>query len=107
MNRSAESIEVMKKGMPFGSVTELHQYARQLLAQKKNKDAFDVFKINYDKHPNVFTTNMGMARGYSSIGNYKKALEFARKAQPQAPDPANKAGVEKMITTLQEGKDVN
>jgi hypothetical protein len=27
-----------------------------------------------------------MVRGYSAIANYKKALEFAQKAQPQAPD---------------------
>ena len=50
---------------------------------------------------------MGMARGYSGIGNYKKALEFAQKGQPQAPDALNKANVEKAINMLKEGKDIN
>jgi tetratricopeptide (TPR) repeat protein len=107
LGRGDEAVSIMKKAMPYGNKLELHQYARQLLAQKKNQEAFTVFKINYDRHPNEFTTNMGMARGYSATGNYKKALEFAQKAQPQAPDAPNKTLVDKVIKTLQEGKDIN
>jgi hypothetical protein len=107
MGHAEESVAAMKKAAPLGNVFELHQYARELLAQKKNKEAYDVFKMNYDKHPDLFTTNMGLARGYSAIGNYKKALEFAQKALPQAPDPANRSNVEKAVKTLEEGKDIN
>jgi tetratricopeptide (TPR) repeat protein len=107
LGRGAEAAELMKKALPFANTNEVHLYARQLLSQKKTKEAFDVFKMNYDKHPNKFTTNVGMARAYSAMGNYKKALEFAQKAQPQAPDPANKANLEKLIKTLQDGKDIN
>ena len=107
LGRSADAAEAMKKGMPYGSMIELHQYARQLVGQKKSKEAFEIFKTNYAQHPNEFTTNMGMARGYSALGDYKKALDYVKKAQPQAPDPANKANVEKMIKTLEDGKDVN
>ena len=91
----------------MAQMNEVHQYARQLLGQKRSKDAFDAFKMNYDKHPDVFTTNMGMARGYSAMGDYKKALTYAQKALPQAPDPLNKTNVEKIVTTLQQGKDIN
>ena len=107
MGRGTEAIATIKKVLPLGSKFELHQYARQLIGQKKYQDAFDVFKANYDKNPNDFTTNMGMARGYSALGNYKKALEFAQKALLQAPDPVNKSNVEKAVKTLQEGKDIN
>jgi hypothetical protein len=107
LGRSAESAEVMKKALPYASMQEVHQYGRQLLAQKKTKEAFDVFKMNADKHPNEFTTNMGLARGYSGIGNYKKSLEYLLKAQPQAPDPVNKANIEKAIKLAQDGKDIN
>jgi tetratricopeptide (TPR) repeat protein len=88
-------------------MNQLHNYARQLLSLKRNKEAFDAFKKNYDRHPNQFTTNVGMMRGYSGLGNYKKALEYAEKAQPQAPDKPNKDNVERMIGQLKEGKDVN
>jgi len=107
LNRTNESVEIMQKALPYGDLNELHQYARQLLSLKKYDEAFNVFKTNYDKHPNVFTTNMGMARGYSGLGNYKKALEYAQKAQSQAPDATNKANVEKVISTLKAGKDIN
>ena len=107
LGRSADAAEAMKKALPYGSIIDLHQYGRLLIGQKKNKEALDIFKTNYNQHPNEFTTNMGLLRGYSANGDYKKALEYAQKAQPQAPDPVNKANVEKFIKMLQEGKDVN
>jgi hypothetical protein len=48
-----------------------------------------------------------MARGYSAVGDYKKALPFALKAQAQAPNKPNKDVVDKMIVNLQDGKDIN
>jgi tetratricopeptide (TPR) repeat protein len=106
-NKDAEADALMKEALPLGTVNQIHGYARQLLQQKKQKEAFDVFKINYDKNPNEYTTQVGMARGYSAIGDYKKALGFAQKALPKAPDNGNKLNVERMIKTLQEGKDIN
>lgn len=107
MNREAEAQALMKEGLALGTVQEVHAYGRQLLQQKKGKEAFDVFKLNYDKNPNEFTTQVGMARGYSAIGDYKKALTFAQKALTHAPDNLNKTNVERMVKTLQEGKDIN
>jgi len=107
MNHTAEADALMKDALPMGTVLQIHTYARQLLQQKKNKEALDVFKINYDKYPNEFTAQVGMARGYSAVGDYKKALAYAQKALPQAPDKGNKDNVEKMIKALQDGKDIN
>lgn len=106
LNRMADAEAAMKEALPMGSANQIHAYARQLLQQKKSKEAFDAFKLNYDKNPNIFTTNMGMMRGYSAVGNYKKALEYAQKALPQS-DQLNKINLERMIKMLQEGKDVN
>ncbi len=107
LNRNTEADAVMKEALPLGRVAEVHAYARQLLALKKYKEAFDAFKLNYDRHPDEFTTDMGMVRGYSALADYKKALAFAQKALPKAPDKNNKDNVEKLIRQLQEGKDVN
>jgi tetratricopeptide (TPR) repeat protein len=107
LGRKDEAMDIMKKALPLANKLETHNYGKYLIAQKKPKEAFDVFKMNADKYPNDFTTNMGMTRAYSAMGNYKKALEYAQKAQPQAPDPLNKGNVEKLIKTLQEGKDIN
>lgn len=102
-----EADAIMKEALPLGQVNEVHQYARQLLTQKRTKDAFDAFKLNYDKHPDVFTTNVGMARGYSAMGDYKKALTFAQKASAQAPDKLNKDNMDRCVKLLQDGKDIN
>jgi hypothetical protein len=107
LDRPAEADSAMKAALPLGKMAEIHAYGRQLIQQKRNKEALDAFQLNYSKNPNVFTTNMGMARGYSANGNYKKALEYAQKALAQTPDSGNKVNVEKAIKTLQEGKDFN
>jgi hypothetical protein len=105
--KDSEADATMKEALPLGSMADLHQYGRQLIAEKKPKDALEVFKMNAKKNPGVFTADMGLARGYSANGDYKNALKYAKLAQPLAPDKLNKDGVAKMIQMLNEGKDVN
>ena len=107
LGRGAEAADIMKKSMAFASMNDIHQYGRRLLQQKKNKEALDVFKTNYDKNPNQFTTLVGLTRGYSANGDYKTALKYAQQAMPLAPDSNNKSSVQTMIDKLKEGKDVN
>jgi hypothetical protein len=107
LGRSSEAAEVMKKAYPFASSNELYFYARALTRQKKGKEAFEVFKMNYDKHPNEFLPIAGMARAYSAIGDYKKALTFAQKAHELATDKPNRDITDNFIKTLQQGKDIN
>jgi tetratricopeptide (TPR) repeat protein len=107
LGRSDEAAAIMKKALPIGSMLDIHQYGRQLLALKKSKEALEVFKSNFQKYPNQFTTLMGLVRGHSANGDYKSALKFAQQALPLAPDNNNKNNVENMIEKLKEGKDVN
>ncbi|MEJ7609740.1 MAG: hypothetical protein WKF88_01035 [Ferruginibacter sp.] len=78
-----------------------------MLKEKRNAEALEVFKMNGQKYPNMFTPNMGLMRGYSATGDYKNALKHARAALPLAPDANNKKAVEDFIKKLEEGKDVN
>jgi tetratricopeptide (TPR) repeat protein len=107
LGRGNDAIEAMKKALPYGTMNELYFYARNLTRHKQSKQAFEIFKLDYDKHPNEFLTNAGMARGYSAIGDYKKALTFAQKARTQAVDKPNQDIIDKMIKNLQDGKDAN
>ncbi|MEO7265217.1 MAG: DUF2911 domain-containing protein [Ferruginibacter sp.] len=107
MGKPAEADAAMKEALPMGSMQDLHQYGRQLLREKKKAEALEIFKFNAQKNPGVFTTNMGLMRGYSANGDYKNALKYAQLAQPQAPDKANKDSIAKMIETLNAGKDIN
>jgi hypothetical protein len=107
MNRIAEAKKVMEEAVPMGQTLEVHFYGRQLLNMKETDEAMKIFKGNYDKTPNMFTTNVGMGRGYSAKGDYKNALKYMKAALLQAPDERNKVSVEAMIKKLEEGKDIN
>jgi tetratricopeptide (TPR) repeat protein len=107
LGKSEEAAAVIKSALPFGSVLDLQQLGRQLLTAKKAKAALEVFEFNYNKNPDQFTTLLGMARGLSGNGQYAKALEFANKALPLAPNDANKQAVQAMIGSLKEGKNIN
>lgn len=107
LNRKDEANNLMKEAMPLANMQELHAYGRQLLREKRPAEALEAFKLNAQKNPNVFTTNMGLMRGYSANGDYKNALKYAKAAQPQAPDKANKDALEGYVKMLEEGKDIN
>ena len=107
LGRAKEAAATMQQALPLGNLNQLHAYGRQLLAKHQNKEALEVFKLNYEKNPQQFIPMMGLVRGYSAVGEYKKALELAQKALPLAPNAVNKSSVEKMISLLKEGKDIN
>ena len=105
--KTAEADALMKEAITYGNMSEVHGYARQLMKAKKTKEAAALFKANYKKYPNQFTTNMGMVRALSSEQNDKEAVKYANAALAQAPDPNNKALVEGIIVQLKAGKDVS
>ncbi|MBD2699240.1 DUF2911 domain-containing protein [Spirosoma sp. BT702] len=106
LNKPDEARVLMAEAMPLGNMNELHQYGRSLLNRKQNQEAYVVFKTNYDKNPNQFTTNLGMSRALVAIGKSKDALPYLQAALPQAPNPLNKSNVEAMIKAISEGKPV-
>lgn len=107
LNRIDEAKKVMEEAIPLGTMNDVHFYGRQLIGVNQIDEAFSIFKSNYDKYPNQYTTNVGMGRAYSAKGEYKKALPFMEAAARLAPDAGSKANAETMVTKLKEGKNVN
>jgi tetratricopeptide (TPR) repeat protein len=107
LGREKEADSIMKQALPMGSMAQLHAYARQLLQQKRAKDALEVFQLNYKKNPNQFTTLVGLTRGYSANGDFKNALKYAQLALPLSPPGPNKTSIENMIEKLKKNEDVN
>jgi len=107
LGRNKEADSIMKQALPMGTMQQLHTYARQLIQQKKTKDALEVFQLNYKKNPNQFTTLVGLTRGYSASGDYKNELKYAQMALPLSPPGVNKTSIENMIDKLRKGQDVN
>lgn len=104
LNRADEAKTLMRTALelPGTTVFEIHQYGRMLLNAKQAQEAFQVFEFNAKRFGETWPTHVGMARGYAAIGNKAKALEHAKKALPQAPDPVNKAGIEALIKAASE-----
>ncbi len=105
--KQKEADAMMKEAIPFGKVGQVNVYARKLLGQNRNKEAFEIYQTNYNKFPNIFASNFGMVRAYSGMNDLKKALEFARLALAQAPNANQKTIVEQIIKDLEAGKSVN
>lgn len=104
LNQKEEAANTMSSAYEVATAIELHQYGRQLLNQKKINEAKEVFEKNYKKNSGAWPTNVGMMRVYSALGDYKKALDYARLALVQAPDEVNKKNLERSISTLESGK---
>ncbi len=109
LGRQEESKTVMQTALRTPSTTpiQIHQYGRELLAQKRNEEALEVFKYNAERNGDTWPVHVGLARGYAAVGDTQKALEHARKALPQAPDDLNRKSLESMVQALSAGKPIS
>lgn len=97
---------VFNVALDKATAIELHQYGRKLLSENKVEEAFKVFQQNFVKHKGLWPTHVGMMRGYSARGNFKKALEHAREALLQSPDDINRVSIENAIKLLEQNKQI-
>jgi hypothetical protein len=107
LGKTVDATNVMKEALPMGKMAEVHTYARSLVAQKRAKEALEVFKMNLDKNPNDPMALAGMIRGLSAVGDFKKALSFAESALPKVKEANDKKNITNFIELLKAGKDVN
>lgn len=107
--RSDEAHAVMTEALDDPSATpfQIHGYGRQLIGQGQADKALAVFQKNAERFPDTWPVHVGLARGYSAIGDFAKALEHAKLALGQAPNEASRNSVQGLIDTLEDGKDVN
>lgn len=107
LGRQEEADALMKQALPLANMMEIHQYGRSLLAQKKTKEALEVFELNFKKNPNEFTTIFGMTRAYSANADYKNAIKYANKALTVSPNDQSKKFINDAIEKLKKGEDIN
>ncbi len=95
----AEAKQTIARAMSGGTpgAVETHMFARGLQLSGSNDLAMDVFLTNAKRHANVWPVQLGLARGYATSGNTRKAVEHAKLALKQAPDEPNRKNVENLI----------
>ena len=104
---ATESEKAMNEALAMATVFETHQYGRQLIGQGKKEKALEIFKMNSEKYKDTWPTDYGLARGYSALGDYKKALAHLKIALARVPDAQNKNAIMTNIAKLEKGEDIN
>ncbi|HVE56739.1 MAG TPA: DUF2911 domain-containing protein [Pyrinomonadaceae bacterium] len=106
LNRQSEAAAAQKKALDIATPFQIHQFARELLAAKRNDEAYLIFRENAQKHPDQWFTHEGLARMYSAQGKYDDAGKEIRTALELAP--ANqKSDLNELLKRLQAKQDIN
>jgi tetratricopeptide (TPR) repeat protein len=106
LNRKDEAAAAEKRALALASPFELHAYARQLMAEKRNDEAFAIFRENASKHPDEWFVHAGLARMYCAQGNFGAAAKEMKVALAGAPDN-QKLSVDGLVKRLEARQDIN
>ena len=104
--KKQEAEAVQAKAYETASGLQLHIYGRGLQFQKKQDDAFNIFKMNIQKHPNEWYSHGELARMASAKGDFNTAVREMNLALTGAPDIA-KNGIKGLIARLEKKEDIN
>ncbi|MEO5979529.1 MAG: DUF2911 domain-containing protein [Chryseolinea sp.] len=89
MGKDQEAADVMAMAIkePTASIQNIHQYGRFLLNAGEKEKAMEIFQFNRKKHPeDKFTTYVGLARGYTAMGDKKSAIKNWETAIKNLPE---------------------
>ena len=89
LQRDSEADAVMEEAVrvPGTDVLQIHMYGTSLLAAGRKDKAMEIFQFNRQQHPqDEFVTYIGLARGYTALGDKANAIknwEFALQHVPE------------------------
>lgn len=107
LDNQAKADSVMEKAYPMATMQQLDLYGRSLHRQKRNKDAYKVFEMNYMKYPDEVRAQIGMIQGHASIGNVNEALKQAEKIIANSTNPNLTNYLERLINEVKAGRDIS
>jgi DUF2911 family protein len=106
MGKKDEADSTRKLALSLANPLQLHIYARGLQGQKRQDEAFTIFRENARRHPEEWFVHSGMARIYCSQGKFDDAVKEMNLALAGAPD-GQKSYVEGLVKRLQSKQDIN
>jgi Protein of unknown function (DUF2911) len=106
LDRKDEAATAQKKALDLASPLQVHLFGRQLQGEKKNEEAFAIFRENAKKHPDQWFVHSGMARMYCAQGKFDDAAKEMKLALAAAPDN-QKVYVDGLVKKLEAKQDIN
>ncbi len=106
LNRKDEAATAQKKALDLASPFQIHLFARQLQGEKRNEEAFTIFRENAKKHPEQWFVHSGLARMYCAQGKFDDAAKEMKLALAGAPDN-QKSYVDGLVRQLEAKQDIN
>jgi len=106
MGQKDQATVARNKALAMANAQQLYGYARQLQGQKKQDEAFAVYRTMQKKYPDNWLTYAGMGRVYCGQGDYNKAAQEMKLALASAPD-VGKPNLENLIKRLEAKDDIN
>ena len=85
---------------------QVHFYARGLQGEKRNDEAFAIFRENAKKHPDQWFVHSGLARMYCAQAKFDDAAKEMKLALAGAPEN-QKNYVEGLVKKLETKQDIN
>ncbi|HEY6770020.1 MAG TPA: DUF2911 domain-containing protein [Candidatus Sulfotelmatobacter sp.] len=106
MGRKDAATEFRNQALEKANAVQLYVYGRQLQGEKKQDEAFAIYRSTAKKFPNDWVTHLGLARIYSGQGDFDNAVKEMKVALTSAPD-ANKPGIQNNLKRLESKDDIN
>ena len=106
LNRKDDSAVAEKKALELANPFQTHLFARQLQGEKRNEEAFAIFRENAKKHPDQWFVHSGLARMYCAQGKFDDAAKEMKLALTGAPDN-QKSYVDGLVRQLEAKRDIN
>ena len=106
LNRKDEAATAQKRALDIASPLQIHMFARGLQGEKRNEEAFAIFRENAKKHPDQWFVHSGLARIYCSQGKFDDAAKEMKVALAGAPDN-QKSYVDGLVKRLEAKQDIN
>jgi Protein of unknown function (DUF2911)/Tetratricopeptide repeat len=106
LNRKDEAATAEKKALDLANPLQIHQYARQLLGEKRNEEAYAIFRENAKKHPDQWYVHTGLARMYSAQSKFDDAAKEMKLSMAAAPGD-QKSYLDGLVKRLEAKQDIN
>jgi hypothetical protein len=106
LNRKDDATLARNKALELATAVQLHGYGRQLQAEGKQEQAFEVFRVNMRKNPTHFVIHNEAARIACAKGDFDTAVKEMKLSAAGANEQFRPA-TEALVKRLENKEDIN